>query len=183
MDEAFFARPPDLVASELLGARLLVNGCGGVIVETEAYGPDDEASHSFKGPTKKNAAMFGPPGTVYIYLSYGRHWCLNFVCTPGSAVLIRALQPCEGFGLMSARRSMSDARVLCRGPGNLCQALGVTIELNGLLATSPPFSLHARQDETVVVSGPRIGISKARDRPWRFGVLNSSYVSRPFRRS
>ena len=181
LNDAFFARPPDLVARALLGVRLLVNGCGGVIVETEAYGPDDEASHSFKGLTKTNAAMFGPPGTVYIYRSYGRHWCLNFVCTRASAVLIRALEPLEGLGLMAARRSVSDARILCRGPGNLCQALGVTNEFNGFMASSPPFSLHASEEETIVVAGPRIGISKARDRPWRFGVLNSAYVSRPFR--
>ncbi|THV12507.1 DNA-3-methyladenine glycosylase [Rhizobium rhizophilum] len=181
LNDAFFARPPDIVARELLGSRLLVNGCGGFIVETEAYGPDDEASHSFKGMSKTNAAMFGPPGTVYIYRSYGRHWCLNFVCTRASAVLVRALQPSEGLGLMVSRRSTSDARVLCRGPGNLCQALGVTNELNGLRATLPPFSLDAREDETIVVSGPRIGLSKAKDRPWRFGVLNSAYVSRPFR--
>jgi DNA-3-methyladenine glycosylase len=175
MNDAFFARPPDLVARKLLGMRLLVNGCGGVIVETEAYGSDDEASHSFKGLTKTNAAMFGSPGTVYIYRSYGRHWCLNFVCTRASAVLIRALEPLAGLGLMAVRRSVSDARTLCRGPGNL------TNEFNGFMASLPPFSLHPSEDERIVVTAPRIGISKARGRPWRFGILNSAYVSRPFR--
>ncbi|MFN3500660.1 MAG: DNA-3-methyladenine glycosylase [Allorhizobium sp.] len=178
---SFFARSPDVVARDLLGVRLLVGGCGGIIVETEAYGPDDEASHSFKGLTKSNATMFGPPGSAYIYRSYGRHWCLNFVCTQASAVLIRALQPSDELGLMAARRGASNDRVLCRGPGNLCQALGVTIELNGLLVTSPPFALHLGQDPAAVVTGPRIGISKAIDRPWRFCVLNSPYLSRPFR--
>lgn len=115
--------------------------------------------------------VFGPPGTAYIYRPYGRHWCLNFVCTRASPVLIRALERLEGLDLMAALRSVSDARNLCRGPGNLCQALGLTNKFNGFKASSPPFSLHASEEETIFVAGPRIGISKARDRLWRFGFL------------
>lgn len=175
----FFARPPEVVAPELLGARLLVDGCGGDIVETEAYALDDEASHSFRGQTKSNAAMFGPPGTVYVYRSYGLHWCLNIVCELGSAVLIRALHPIDRLDLMAMRRHRSDPSLFCRGPGNLCQALNVTVMLNGLSVTQPPFSISAAPARPEMAVGPRIGITKGRERQWRFAVKGSAYLSRP----
>lgn len=177
----FFARAPELVAPELLGARLLVDGCGGDIVETEAYALGDEASHSFRGQTKSNAAMFGNPGTAYVYRSYGLHWCLNLVCEYGSAVLIRALQPTDGLDLMAERRRKSDPRLFCRGPGNVCQALNVTIALNGLPVTNPPFLIGLATARSKFVAGPRIGITKGRDRNWRFAIPGSPYLSRPLR--
>lgn len=175
----FFARAPELVAADLLGSLLLVDGCGGYIVETEAYARDDEASHSFRGLSKTNAAMFGAPGTTYVYRSYGLHWCLNFVCDTGTAVLIRALHPTHGIDLMAARRGRPDVRMLCRGPGNLSQALGVTIALNERPLSMPPFSLHMPQERPEIVTGPRIGISKATEKNWRFAVQGSPYMSRP----
>ena len=177
----FFARAPEVVAPELLGARLLVDGCGGDIVETEAYALGDEASHSFRGQTKSNAAMFGPPGTAYVYRSYGLHWCLNIVCELGSAVLIRALHPIDGLDVMAARRRISDPRLFCRGPGNLCQALNVTIALNGLLVTQPPFLISLAAAHPEIAAGSRIGITKGRDRKWRFVIPGSPYLSRPLR--
>jgi DNA-3-methyladenine glycosylase len=163
---------------------LLVNGVGGIIVETEAYDRVDPASHSFSGPTPRNAVMFGPPGRAYVYLSYGIHWCLNFVCREaghGAGVLIRALEPTAGIAQMMDRRRQKDPRLLCAGPGRLGQALGVVRELNGKRVDRPPFSLRAGAAEYAVVSGPRIGISKAVDQPWRFGLAGSRYLSRPFR--
>lgn len=179
MDESFFSRDVVAVAVDLLGARLLVDGIGGRIVETEAYRQDDEASHSFRGPTAGNAAMFGEPGRAYIYRSYGLHWCLNFVCERGSAVLIRALEPMCGLETMMARRMMTVTRKLCSGPGNLCKALAVTAELNGLSVLDAPFSLELPSKAPVSASGVRIGISKAAERPWRFAVKGSPYLSRP----
>jgi DNA-3-methyladenine glycosylase len=178
-----FRRSSCEVARRLIGATLLVNGVGGVIVETEAYDREDPASHSFSGPTARNSVMFGPPGHAYVYLSYGVHWCLNFVCRKaghGAGVLIRALEPTVGLSVMMQRRQVEDPRLLCAGPGRLGQALAVTRELNGLRVDTPPFSLTAASSRSGIVYGPRIGISKAVDEPWRFGLAGSRYVSRPF---
>jgi DNA-3-methyladenine glycosylase len=179
-----FTRDSSEVGRRLIGMTLLVGGVGGVIVETEAYDREDPASHSFSGPTPRNAVMFGPPGRAYIYLSYGIYWCLNFVCREaghGAGVLIRALEPTTGISLMIKRRRQADPRLLCTGPGRLGQALAITRKLNGKCLDDPPFSLTAGSVRRRVVCGPRIGISKAVDRPWRFGLADSPYVSRPFR--
>ncbi|WP_313528147.1 DNA-3-methyladenine glycosylase [Shinella sp.] len=179
MDESFFARDVLAVAADLLGTRLLVNGVGGLIVETEAYRQDDEASHSFRGRTAGNAAMFGVSGLAYVYRSYGLHWCFNIVCERGSAVLIRALEPTHGLETMVARRSVAEARKLCAGPGNLCKALAITGDMNRLSVFTDPFSLVPPSEMPVWASGVRIGISKAAERPWRFAVRGSRYLSRP----
>jgi DNA-3-methyladenine glycosylase len=176
----FFDREVTLVARELLGATLLVDGVGGVIVETEAYHPTDPASHSFRGPTPRNGAMFGPPGRAYVYRSYGIHWCLNFVCEGASAVLIRAIEPTTGLEIMSTRRGLSDPRQLASGPGKVCAALGLTRSHDGLPLDHPPFSLQAAVDRPAIVVGPRIGITKAVEIPWRFGVAGSPFLSRRF---
>ena len=179
-----FMRNSSEVARRLIGMTLLVGGVGGIIVETEAYDGEDPASHTFSGPTPRNAVMFGPPGRAYIYLSYGIHWCLNFVCREaghGAGVLIRALEPTAGVSLMVKRRRQQDPRLLCAGPGRLGQALAITRELNGKRLDIPPFSLTAASTRGRVVCGPRIGISRAVDQPWRFGLAGSRYVSRPFR--
>jgi DNA-3-methyladenine glycosylase len=180
---AFFARSVHEVAPELVGATLLVGGVGGLIVEVEAYHHTDPAAHSYIGPTERNAVMFGPPGFAYVYRSYGIHWCLNFVCEPegsASAVLIRALEPTAGLAAMRRRRGLSDLRTLCSGPGKLGQALGIDRSLNGLALDRPPFELRARESEPEIVTGPRIGISKAVDMPWRYGLAGSPFLSRPF---
>jgi DNA-3-methyladenine glycosylase len=173
------------VARLLIGTTVLVDGVGGRIVETEAYDQGDAASHTFGGPTIRNASMFGPPGRTYIYRSYGIHWCLNFVCREaghGAGVLIRAIEPLLGLDTMRERRGLDDARLLCSGPGRLCQALGLGIAHNGMPLDAPPFELIAGPDlPPEVVTGPRIGISKAMDMPWRFGLAGSRFVSRPFR--
>jgi DNA-3-methyladenine glycosylase len=179
MDEHFFARDVVAVAADLLGARLLVDGVGGLIVETEAYRQDDEASHSFRGQTAWNAAMFGAPGRAYVYRSYGLHWCFNIVCERGNAVLIRALEPTHGLETMMTRRAVGEVRKLCAGPGNLCKALAITGEMNGLSVLTDPFSLEASSDMPASTSGVRIGITKAAERPWRFAVRGSRYLSRP----
>ena len=171
------------MARELVGATLEVDGVGGIIVETEAYAADDPASHSFNGPTARNAAMFGPPGHAYVYRSYGVHWCLNFVCGmegAGDAVLVRALEPARGLAQMAARRVTADPRRFCAGPGRLCQALAITRHRDGLPLDQPPFRIGARTGPVDIVCGPRIGISKAIDLPWRFGLAGSSFLSRPF---
>ena len=169
------------VAPELIGATLLVDGVGGVIVEVEAYGRDDPASHGFRGRTARNAAMFGPPGHAYVYRSYGVHWCLNVV-TDGegtaAAVLIRALEPTHGLETMRARRGVENARLLCSGPGRLCQALGITGAHDGLPLDEPPFELRSRPSPVAVVSGPRVGISQAAHLPWRYVLEGSPFVSR-----
>jgi DNA-3-methyladenine glycosylase len=169
-------------ASALIGWTLTVDGVGGRIVETEAYDHEDPASHSFSGPTERNAVMFGPAGVIYVYRSYGIHWCMNLVCAgPASAVLIRAIEPTEGLDVMIARRGLEDPRLLCSGPGRLCQALGVTRDQNGARVDRPPFELTPDAPAEVVV-GPRIGISKAAEVPWRFGEKGSRFLSRPFPR-
>jgi DNA-3-methyladenine glycosylase len=176
----FFERDAISVARDLLACRLTVGGIGGRIVETEAYFPDDEASHSFRGPTQRNGAMFGRPGNVYIYRIYGMHWCLNFVCTPGSAVLIRAIEPEIGIATMIERRGTDALTQLCSGPGKLCQALDVTIALNDRLLDHDPYSLTPTAPAPIV-SGKRIGITKNAEAPWRFGISGSRYLSKPFR--
>jgi DNA-3-methyladenine glycosylase len=181
---AFFDRSVHAVAPELIGASLLVNGVGGTIVEVEAYHHSEPAAHSYIGRTERNAVMFGPAGAAYVYRSYGIHWCLNFVCEAegsASAVLIRALQPTAGLALMRRRRGVTDARALCSGPGKLAQALGVTIRQNALALDRPPFELRARAREPEIASGPRIGISKATEHPWRYGLRNSPFLSKPFK--
>lgn len=179
-----FSGPSVEVAARLIGATLLVDGVGGRIVETEAYDHDDPASHSFSGPTKRNTVMFGPPCHAYVYRSYGIHWCLNFVCRPeghGAGVLIRAIEPIASLDIMRARRGVDDTRLLCSGPGRVSQALGVTQAHSGLPIDLPPFQLIPPSEPALVVIGPRIGISKAIDRPWRFGLAGSPFLSRPFR--
>ena len=179
----FFARDAVTVAKALIGVRLLVDGVGGIVVETEAYDREDPASHSFNGPTKRNAVMFGPPGRAYVYRIYGAHWCLNAVCggEPRGAVLIRALEPTEGIGRMRRRRGLKDERLLCSGPGRVCEALGITSAQNGLALDKPPFSVSPRLDHVTIATGPRIGITKAVDLPWRYGLQGSRFLSKPFR--
>jgi DNA-3-methyladenine glycosylase len=177
-------RSPHDVAPELIGAELYVDGVGGVIVEVEAYDHEDPAAHGFRNRrTARNASMFLPGGAVYVYRSYGIHWCLNIVCEEegvAGAVLLRALQPTQGLEEMWARRGVADPRLLCSGPGRLCQALAVTREHDGLSVLEPPFELCARQEPVEIVTGPRIGITKAADRPWRYGLAGSRFVSRRF---
>lgn len=177
-----FTLPAPQAARALIGWTLLFDGVGGIIVETEAYDHEDPASHSFSGPSARNASMFGPPGRAYVYRAYGLHWCLNLVCgpEPGSAVLIRALEPTAGLESMRRRREMQDIGALCSGPGKLCQALGVTRAQDGLPLDHAPFSLTPSAREPAVAIGPRIGISQAADRPWRFGAAGSKFLSRPF---
>jgi DNA-3-methyladenine glycosylase len=182
---AFFARSVHEVAPELIGVTLLVDGVGGPIVEVEAYDSEDPAAHGFRGQTLRNASMFGPPGHAYVYRSYGIHWCLNLVCEDAgsaAAVLIRALEPQHGLDVMRERRGLDDPRLLCAGPGRLCQALGVTREHDGLPLDEPPFELRAGEGGVEVVAGPRIGISVAAEAPWRYGAAGSPYLSRPLRR-
>jgi DNA-3-methyladenine glycosylase len=180
----FFDRSVHEVAPDLIGASLLVNGCGGLIVEVEAYHHTDPAAHSFGGQTERNAVMFGPPGVAYVYRSYGIHWCLNFVCEKAgsaSAVLIRALEPAAGIAAMRRRRGLPDERQLCSGPGKLGEAIGITRKFNGLALDRPPFELRGRARPVEIVTGVRIGISKAAEKPWRYGLKGSPFLSRPFR--
>ncbi|WP_229722306.1 DNA-3-methyladenine glycosylase [Xylophilus rhododendri] len=181
-----FDRPAEIVAAALIGVTLLVDGVGGRIVETEAYDRDDAASHSHAGPTERNRAMFGPPGHAYVYRSYGIHWCLNVVCREaghGAGVLIRAIEPTQGLDRMRERRGLEDIRLFCAGPGRIGQALAIDRRLDGLALDAPPFELLPRRhdEQVVLLTGPRIGISRAIDMPWRFGEAGSRYLSRPFR--
>jgi DNA-3-methyladenine glycosylase len=180
----FFARSVHEVAPELIGVTLLVDGVGGPIVEAEAYDAEDPAAHGFRGRTPRNASMFGPPGHAYVYRSYGIHWCLNLVCEAegsAAAVLIRAVEPLHGIGTMRERRGLDDPRLLCAGPGRLCQALGVTREHDGLALDAPPFELRACEEPVDVLAGSRIGISVATERPWRYAAAGSRFLSRPLR--
>jgi DNA-3-methyladenine glycosylase len=183
LKRAFFGRSVNQVAPDLIGATLLVNGVGGIIVEVEAYHHTEPAAHSFRGPTPRNLVMFGPPGFSYVYRSYGIHWCVNFVCEQegsASAVLIRALQPTHGIATMRRRRGLADERSLCSGPGKLCEALGITIAHSELPLDKPPIALHARIGKVEVVTGLRIGITKAVELPWRYGLKGSRFLSKPF---
>jgi DNA-3-methyladenine glycosylase len=184
LSRSFFRRSVLEVAPELIGATLLFKGVGGRIVEVEAYHQTDPAAHSYGGPTARNAVMFGPPGYTYVYRSYGIHWCLNFVCEPkgsASAVLLRAIEPTIGLPAMRRRRGTKEDRLLCSGPGRLCEALGITIAQYGLPLDEPPFELLARSADVEVVAGPRIGLTKAVDYPWRYGLKGSPFLSKPFR--
>jgi DNA-3-methyladenine glycosylase len=185
LGRAFFARSVHEVAPELIGATMLFKGVGGIIVEVEAYHHTDPAAHSYNGPTKRNAVMFGPPGFAYVYRSYGIHWCVNLVCEAegsASAVLIRAIEPREGLAAMKRRRGVKDVRLLCSGPGRVCQALGITQAHNALALDKPPFQLRARIGAIDIIAGPRIGITKAVDHPWRYGLGGSKFLSKPFRK-
>lgn len=178
----FFARDVETVARTLIGATLLVDGVGGMIVETEAYDANDPASHCFGGRTSRNASMFGPPDHAYVYRSYGIHWCLNFVCATASGVLIRALEPTAGLGRMAERRGTAEVRRLCSGPGRLCQALGIDIRFDGLPLDQPPFELQLGALTPAISAGPRIGIRRGIETPWRFCLDGSRFLSRPIAR-
>jgi DNA-3-methyladenine glycosylase len=183
LKRSFFGRSVHEVAPDLIGATLLVDGVGGIITEVEAYHHLDPAAHSFRGPTPRNLVMFGPPGFAYVYRSYGIHWCVNFVSEAAgsaSAVLIRALQPTHGLPAMRRRRGLQEERALCSGPGKLCEALGISIKHNALPLDTPPFTLHARPGKPEIVAGVRIGITKAVDLPWRYGLKGSRFLSKPF---
>ncbi|PDT52809.1 MULTISPECIES: DNA-3-methyladenine glycosylase [Sinorhizobium] len=179
-DDSFFARDAVKVAADLIGAEFAVSGIGGIIVETEAYLPDDAASHSFAGTTNRNRSMFGPPAHAYVYLSYGLHWCLNFVCLPGSAVLVRAIEPRWGLETMRERRGVSQDRLLCSGPGRVGQALAIGKEQDGLPLNGKPFQLSLQTKRPPIATGLRVGISKAVEHPWRFGLEGSPFLSRKF---
>ena len=172
------------VAPELIGATFLLDGVGGTIVEVEAYDHEDPAAHGYGGRTARNASMFGPPGRAYVYRSYGIHWCVNLVCEEegsAAAVLVRALEPAHGLEEMRARRGVDDPRALCSGPGKLCQALGITRDHDGLPLDRAPFRLVERSEAPEIVQGPRVGITKAVDRPWRYGLAGSRFLSRGLR--
>ena len=181
LEAGFFARDVNDVARELIGATLLVDGVGGTLVEVEAYDHDDPAAHGYSGRTARNASMFGPAGRAYVYRSYGVHWCLNLVCGEEgvpAAVLVRALEPRHGLDVMRRRRGLDEERLLCSGPGRLCQALGVTRAHDGLSLDQPPFELRARNGPVEVAAAPRIGISRAAELPWRYVLRGSRYLSR-----
>jgi DNA-3-methyladenine glycosylase len=186
LSTGFFAQSVHEVAPDLIGVTLLVDGVGGPIVEVEAYDQTDPASHGYRGRTPRNAAMFGPPGRAYVYRSYGIHWCLNLVCEDegtAAAVLLRALEPTDGLERMRERRKLDEARLLAAGPGRLCEALGVTGEHDGLPLDRPPFVLLPRAGEPEIAVAPRIGITRAADRPWRYVLKGSRYLSRALPRA
>ena len=181
LGRGFFTRSVHEVAPDLIGVTLLVDGVGGRIVEVEAYDHQDPASHGFRGRTVRNASMFGPPGHAYVYRSYGVHWCLNLVCEEegtASAVLVRALEPTRRLDLMRSRRGIVDARLLCAGPGRLCQALAVGRAHDGLALDRAPFALRLRPAPVEVAAARRIGITRAAELPWRYVLAGSRYVSR-----
>ena len=185
LGQDFFARSVHEVARELIGCTLLHGGCGGVIVETESYERDDPACHAYVGRTARNEVLFGPPGHAYVYLSYGIHSLLNAVAEPdgeAAAVLIRALEPTIGVEQMRRRRGRERIEDLCSGPGKLTEAIGVGLADNGARLDAPPFAVVDREDEWVdvqVAVGPRIGITKAVENPWRFCAAGNRCVSRP----
>ncbi len=183
LKRSFFDRSVHEVAPDLIGATFLVNGVGGIIVEVEAYHHTDPAAHSFRGPTPRNRVMFGPAGFSYVYRSYGIHWCVNFVCEEegsASAVLIRALEPTHGLAAMRRRRGLTEPRALCSGPGKLCEALGITIAHSELPLDKSPIALYARTEKPEIAIGIRIGITKAVELPWRYGLKDSKFLSKPF---
>lgn len=183
LKRSFFARSVHEIAPELIGATLLVDGVGGRIVEVEAYHQTEPAAHSYRGVTPRTQVMFGPPGYLYVYRSYGIHWCMNFVCEAegsAAAVLIRAVEPMHGLAAMRRRRGLHDERSLCSGPGKVCAALAVTIKHNGCALDASPIAIHARTEVPEIVSGMRIGITKAAELPWRYGVKGSRFLSKPF---
>jgi DNA-3-methyladenine glycosylase len=180
----YFARSVHEVAPALVGCTLLVDGVGGRIVEVEAYDGEDPASHGYAGLTQRNRSMFGPPGHAYVYRSYGIHWCLNLVCEEdgvAAAVLVRALEPSEGIDVMRERRRLDDVRLLCAGPGRLCQALDVTRDHDGLPLDRPPFALQPAERDVDILVGPRVGITRAANLPWRYGLAGSRFLSRALR--
>jgi DNA-3-methyladenine glycosylase len=182
----FFARSVHEVAPDLIGAILLVDGVGGRIVEVEAYDQEDPASHGYRGRTARNEAMFGPPGHAYVYRSYGIHWCLNLVCGEegvAEAVLVRALEPTAGLFEQRRRRGLDDVRALCSGPGKLCQALAISGEHDGLPLDAPPFRLDPRRAAPQIVTGPRVGITRATELSWRYLLAGSPFVSRGLQRA
>jgi DNA-3-methyladenine glycosylase len=184
LEAAFFDRSVHLVARELIGCRLFFAGCGGTIVETESYERDDPACHAYVGLTERTETLFGPPGRAYVYLSYGIHSLLNAVAEPegeAAAVLIRALEPTAGIGAMRERRGARVDRDLCSGPGKLTEALGIGLEQNGADLSRDPFLLLPPEPSWSgeVLTGPRIGITKATERPWRFCAAGNQHVSRP----
>ena len=182
--KSFFNRSVHEVAPELIGATFLFRGVGGIIVELEAYHHTEPAAHSYGGETARNAVMFGPAGYAYVYRSYGIHWCVNFVCEgagSAAALLIRALEPTDGLAAMRRRRHTEDVRLLCSGPGRLTEALGITRDHNALALDVPPFEIWARKSTPEVVAGVRIGITKAVELPWRYGLKGSRFLSKPFR--
>ena len=184
LTRAFFARSVHEVAPEMIGATMLFAGVGGTVVEVEAYHHTDPAAHSYNGPTERNAVIFGPPGFAYVYRSYGIHWCVNLVCEEkgsASAILIRAIEPAEGIAAMRRRRGIKEERLLCSGPGRVCQALGITRAHNALALDREPFELRACTSKVEIAIGPRIGITKAVDHPWRYGLKGSRFLSKPFR--
>jgi DNA-3-methyladenine glycosylase len=186
LEREFFARSVHEVAPELVGCTLLVDGVGGRIVEVEAYDGEDPASHGYGGPTERNRSMFGPPGHAYVYRSYGIHWCLNLVCGregAAEAVLVRALEPTDGLEVMRTRRGLDDERLLCAGPGRLCQALAITRDHDALPLDRPPFALARGDGELEVARGPRVGLTRAADLPWRYGAAGSRFLSRALRRA
>ena len=171
------------VAPDLIGVTLLVDGVGGRIVEVEAYDQEDPASHGYRGRTERNASMFGPPGFAYVYRSYGIHWCLNLVCAGegvAEAALIRALEPTTGIDQQQRRRGVEGVRALCSGPGKLCQALAITREHDGCALDAAPFELRGREETPRIATGPRIGITRAAELTWRYGIEGSPYLSRRF---
>lgn len=183
LKRAFFDRSVHEVAPDLIGATFLVGGAGGIIVEVEAYHQSEPAAHSYRGRTPRNQVMFGPAGFAYVYRSYGIHWCVNFVCEgagSASAVLIRAIEPTHGLAAMRRRRGVDDERALCSGPGKLCEAMGITIDHSELPLDKPPIELFARKAKPEIAIGIRIGITKAVELPWRYGLKGSKFLSKPF---
>ena len=186
LQHAFYDRPVLEVAPDLIGCVVRHGETAGVIVETEAYHESEPACHAFVGLTPRTQVLFGPPGRAYVYRSYGIHALLNAVCEPsgvGAAVLIRALEPVAGLEIMRARRGLERPEDLCSGPGKLSQALGIGLELNATDLATGPIAIEAPPpgwDDVRVLSGPRIGITKAPELPWRFAAAGSRSVSRPW---
>ena len=179
---SFFDRSVHEVAPELIGATFW-STASGLIVEVEAYPHTDPAAHIYGGKTERNAVTFGPAGCAYVYRSYGIHWSVNFVCEgtgSASAVLIRALQPIAGIATMRRRRKLKGDRLLCSGPGRLTEALAITHAQNGLALDRAPFTLFAPAERVEIAVGVRIGLTKATDLPWRYGLKESPFLSKPF---